>query len=127
MHLHKWYSLRNWNFKCILYADDTTLVDPLCSFTHSCNSSDTNQVSKLIDFEESKNSDWLSFDKLPLNAEEMKCMIFHNYQNVIAETDIPHLTLNDFTIAGVPLFNFLRVFHTVSSTIRDNLVGIRLV
>ena len=57
----------------------------------------------------------------------MKCMIFHNYQNVIAETDIPHLTLNDFTIEGVPLFNFLRVFHTVSSTIRDNLVGIRLV
>ena len=34
-------------------------------------------------------------------------MIFHNYQKVIAENDIPHLTLNGSVIERVTQFNFL--------------------
>ena len=79
------------NFKFIFYADDTTLVSPLRSFTLSSNSYDINQVSSLIDFELSIISDWLAVNKLSLNAEKTKYMIFHNYQKkVIAENDIPH-------------------------------------
>ena len=95
------------NFKFILYADDTTLVSPLCSFTLSSNSNDINQMSSLINFELSKISDWLAVNKLSLNAEKTKYMIFHNYQKVIAENNIPHLTLNGSVIERVTQFNFL--------------------
>ena len=95
------------NFKFILYDDDTTLVNPLCSFTHSSNSNDINQVSSLINFDLSKISDWLAVNKLSLNAEKTKYMIFHNYQKVIAENDITHLTLNGSVIERVTQFNFM--------------------
>ena len=127
-------------------------------------------MSSLINFELSKISDWLAVNKLSLNAEKTKYMIFHNYQKVIAENDIPHLTLNGSVIERVTQFNFLgltinenmnwkshsskiankisrtlgvmnrlkkiptygcnetdvRLFDTISSTIRDNLLGIWL-
>ena len=51
------------SFKFILYADDTTLVSPLSSFTLSSNRNDINQVSSLINFELSKISDWLAVNK----------------------------------------------------------------
>ena len=95
------------NFEFILYADDTTLVSPLCSFTLSSNRNDINQVSILINFELTKISEWLAVNKLSLNAENTKYMIFHNYQKVIAENDIPNLTLNGFVIERVTQFNFL--------------------
>ena len=68
------------NFKFNLYADDTTLVSPLCSFTLGSNSNDINQVSSLINFELSKISDWLVVNELSFNAEKTKYMIFHNYE-----------------------------------------------
>ena len=95
------------NFEFILYADDITLVSPLCSFTLSSNRNDINQVSSLINFELTKISDWLAVNKLSLNAEKTKYMIFHNYQNVTAENDIPHLTQNCSAIERVTQFNFL--------------------
>ena len=95
------------NFKFILYADDTTLVSPLCSFTLSSNRNDINQVSSLIIFELSKISDWLAIEKLSSNAEKIKYLIFHNYQKVIAENDIPHLTLNGSVMEKVTQFDFL--------------------
>ena len=55
------------HFKFILYADDTTLVSPLCSFTLSSNSDDITQVSSLMNFELSKTV-WLVVIDLSLNA-----------------------------------------------------------
>ena len=93
-------------FSFILYADDTTLISPLCSFSH-CSHNDMNYVSTMINLELTKISNWLAVNKLSLNAAKTKCMLFHNYQKIINEDDIPHLTINDTVIERVTEFNFL--------------------
>ena len=92
-------------FTFILYADDTTLISPLCSFIHS-SQSDMDYVSTMINIELSKISDWLAVNKLSLNTAKTKFMLFHNYQKTINEDDIPHLTINDTIIERVIEFNF---------------------
>ena len=72
----------------ILYADDTTLTSTLCTFTHEINH-DVNHMSYLINLELSKISDWLAVNKLSLNVDKTKFMIFHNHQKVIPTHDIP--------------------------------------
>ena len=72
----------------ILYADDTTLSSPLCSFTHGENG-DVNYINRMINAELSKISNWLAVYKLSLNASKTKFMVFHNYQRTLAENDIP--------------------------------------
>ena len=90
----------------ILYADDTTLSSPLCSFTHGENG-DVNYISRMINAELSKISDWLAVNKLSLNASKTKFMVFHNYQRTLAENDIPQLMINNTIIEKVNEFNFL--------------------
>ena len=51
----------------ISYADDTTLLGTLENFTHD---------SKMIDAELSKINDWLAINKLSLNVDKTKFMIF---------------------------------------------------
>ena len=53
--------------KFILYADDTTLTSPLCSFTHGAEN-DVCNVSSRINSELLKISDWLTVNKLSLNV-----------------------------------------------------------
>ena len=93
-------------FSFIIYADDTTLISPLCSFSH-CSHNDMNYVSTMINLELTKISDWLAVNKLSLNATKTKFMLFHDYQKIINEDDIPHLTINDTVIERVTEFNFL--------------------
>ena len=93
-------------FSFILYADDTTLISPLCSFSH-CSHNDMNYVSTMINLELTKIYDWLAVNKLSLNAAKTKFMLFHNYQKIINEDDIPHLTINDTVIERVTEFNYL--------------------
>ena len=57
------------NLNFILYADDTTLTSPLCSFTYG-GYHDINHVSTLINSEITKISEWLSVNKLSLNANK---------------------------------------------------------
>ena len=90
----------------ILYADDTTLTSPLCSFTHGAQN-DVSHVSSQINSELLNISDWLKVKKLSLNVDKTKYMIFHNYQRVIANEDIPDLQINDKKIERVSCFNFL--------------------
>ena len=63
----------------MLYADDTTLTRPLCSFTHG-NENDVCHVSPSINSKLLEISDWLTVNKLSLNVKKTKFMIFHNYQ-----------------------------------------------
>ena len=58
----------------ILYADDTTLTSPLCSFTHGAQN-DVSHVSSQINSELLKISDWLKVNKLSLNVDNTKYMI----------------------------------------------------
>ena len=62
------------NFNFIFYADDTTLTSPLCSFING-GYQDINRVSTLINSEITKISEWLSVNKLSLNANNTKFMI----------------------------------------------------
>ena len=89
---------RNLNF--ILYADDTTLTSPICSFTQGGNTS-ISEISNLI------NSEWFAVNKLSLNAEKTKFMIFLNHQKTITQNKIPCLKINNTNIERVTEFNFL--------------------
>ena len=113
-------------FSFILYADDTTLISPLCSFRH-CSHNDMNYVSTMINLELTKISDWLAVNKLSLNAAKTKFMLFHYYQKCINEDDIPHLTINDTVIERVTEFNFFRAnnkrIHELELSFLTNIMG----
>ena len=68
-------------FSLILYADDTTLISLLCSFSQ-CSHNDMNYISTMINLELNKISDWLAVNKLSLNAAKTKFMLFHNDQKI---------------------------------------------
>ena len=72
------------NLKFILYADDTTITSPLCSFIHGGNG-DISLVETLINLELCKISDWLAVNKLSLNVQKTKFMVFHNYQSYLGK------------------------------------------
>ena len=82
------------------------LTSPLCSFTHGAHN-DVSHISSQINSELLKISDWLTVNKLSLNVEKTKFMVFHNYQRMIANEDIPDLMINDKKIEWVSCFNFL--------------------
>ena len=90
----------------ILYADDTTLTFPLCSFTH-CDDFTTDSVSDAINRELTAISNWLSVNRLSLNSSKTKFMVFHNYQKIMCDDDIPKLIINDSVIERVREFSFL--------------------
>ena len=86
---------------------NTTLTSPLCSFTYGGHQ-DINRVSTLINSEITKISEWLSVNRLSLNANKTQFMIFHNYQKVMTDNDIPQLEINT-PIERVTEFNFLGI------------------
>ena len=107
IHMNDIHTVSN-NLNFILYADDTTLTSPLCSFTYG-GYHDINCVSTLINSEITKISEWLSVYKLSLNANKTKFMIFHNYQKVMTDSDIPQLEINNTPIERVTEFNLLGI------------------
>ena len=94
------------NLNFILYADDTTLSSPMCSFTRGCNC-DIELISTLINSELNKIVDWLAVNKLSLNVQKTKFMIFHYRQRVLTENEIPCLMINNTLIELVTEFYFL--------------------
>ena len=94
------------NLNFILYADDTTLSCPMCSFTREGNG-DTELVIILINSELDKIADWLAVNKLSLNVQKTKFMIFHYHQRIITGNDIPRLMINNTLVEQVTEFNFL--------------------
>ena len=94
------------NLNFILYADDTTLSSPMCSFTRGCNG-DIELISTSINSGLNKIADWLAVYKLPLHVQKTKFMIFHYRQWVITENDIPCLMINNTLIERATELNFL--------------------
>ena len=94
----------NDKFSFKLYDDDTTIISPLCSFSHGSHDV-MHYVSTMINLELTKNSDWLAVTKHSLNAANAKFMLFHNYLKCI-EDDVPHLTINETVIERVTEFIF---------------------
>ena len=81
-------------FDMLMYADDTTLY---CNINEELNDFTINNELGKID-------DWLTSNKLCLNAKKTKFMIFHSHQRIIAQ---PKLTINNTDIEQVKQFNFL--------------------
>jgi hypothetical protein len=102
------------NFTPILYADDTTLEAPLCSFNYLQNS-DSTEASQFINSELENISKWLSVNKLSMNTIKSKYMIFHlpqTHRNKIPDLNI---CLNNIQLEKVNEFNFLGI--TVDETL----------
>ena len=95
-------------FSSILYADDTTLDSPLCSFdvVNQSKSLNIETVSNNINLELKKITDWLAVNKLSLNAKKTKFMVFHYPQKKLTNL-IPKLKIHDIQIERVSEFNFL--------------------
>ena len=87
------------NFHSILYADDTTLINPIC----------TQDSSEMINNELSKVCDWLAVNKLSLNAKKTKYMTFHWHQNTAASRIQPTIQIQGHMIDKVSHFKFLGI------------------
>ena len=86
------------SFDFICYADDTTLSSIINYFNSTDNSIENN-----INNELAKVNDWLKINKLSLNIDKTKFMIFHNYQQQI---NVPNISIDNVAIECVPNFNF---------------------
>ena len=95
-------------FDMILYADDTNLISPLCSFnsSFSCDKNDVNHMSEQINTELRNIQEWSNINKLSLNVSKTKYMIFHHHQRNI-KTITPTLKINCEPVERVTEFNFL--------------------
>ena len=67
------FALSSEKFKCVMYADDTTLTSTLETF--STNELNGNTASS-INIELNKISEWLKLNRLTLNVQKTKCMLF---------------------------------------------------
>ena len=96
------------NFNVILYADDTNLIGPLCSFNSSLriNKESIGYVSDQINTELGNIQEWLNINKLSFNVKKTKFMIFHHYQRNLNNIT-PRLKIYSETIEKVSEFNFL--------------------
>ena len=95
-------------FHFIIYADDTNLISPLCSFNSSLSLKDIDidAMSKHIDTELGQIQEWLNSNNLTLNVSKTKFMLFHHSQRAI-DNLIPKILINDEQIECVSEFNFL--------------------
>ena len=82
-----------------MYADDTTIYFNLENF-------DSNNFEFEINAELQKVSMWLKKNKLSLNLDTTKLMIFHRQQKRVKELNI---TINGTNIERVQSFNFLGI------------------
>ena len=88
-------------FKCIIYADDTTLIANLNDF-YAKHDSGLNII--ILNDELEKISYWLLVNKLSLNKLKSKFMLFHQPQKRVT---IPKLKINNTLIECVDEFNYL--------------------
>ena len=91
-------------FRFILYADDTTLFSTI-EYVIPFDSSDVNYLFNrelLLIYE------WLFLDKLSLNIQKTKFMLFHRYQKD-ESYQVPVLKINQNEIERVDKFDFLGV------------------
>ena len=95
-------------FHAVLYADDTSLIEPLCTFdtTSRLNPLNIDTISTNINSELQAIYDWLCVNKLSLNIPKTKFMLFHHKQRNI-DSLIPNLSIDGNVIEYVTNFNFL--------------------
>jgi len=105
-------------FYPIVYADDTTLSATLNTFT--CSDSETS-IDDNINSELNKINNWLKLNKLSLNTEKTKAMVFHMPQRVIT---IPKININETEIEFVDKFDFLGIIIDKSLNWKEHITKI---
>ena len=95
-------------FHFTIYADDTTLIAPICSFAMENHPKDYKKMANNINKELQIITDWLALNKLSLNAKKTKMMIFHFHQKKITNMNL-NLKINNTKIEQVKEFCFLGV------------------
>ena len=85
-----------------MYADDTTIYFNLENFTQQ-------NINKKINNEIEKFNTWLKVNRLSLNLQKTKLMIFHRKQKHIQNINI---VINGMHIERVESFNFLGITLT---------------
>ena len=116
------------NLNLILYADDTTITSPLCSFTH-CSNDDISLDTALINLELCKTSYWLVVNELSLNVPKIKLMVFHDCQRVISAYVIPNWIICEIKNARVSRFygNRNKRIHFLECAYTENTLSINIV
>ena len=102
-------------FKFILYADDSTLFTALSTRATGINS--ITQLSHIVNNELDKISQWLFLNKLSLNVNKTKFMVFHT-KGCKIENNIPHIKINNILIENTSTFDFLGI--TINETLSWN-------
>ena len=92
--------------KTIMYADDTCLLLPFFINSKSDISSQTLLINSKLD----RVFKWLCANKLSLNTDKTKFMLFHFAQKKIQEHQIPKIKINNSEIKRVESFKFLGIF-----------------
>ena len=94
-----------------MFADDTSLIATLRTFYTFLpkSKSDINVLSRRISHELSLVNDWLQINKLSLNVDKTKYMLFHNTQKKMSLYEHLNLQFNGVTIERTPHFNFLGI------------------
>ena len=96
-------------FHFTVYADDTTLIAPICSFAvNPVTNKDYKQISININKELEMITNWLALNKLSLNAKKTKMMLFHFHQKKTSNIKLS-LKINNISIEQVKEFCFLGV------------------
>ena len=103
------------NFKSILYADDTTLLGPLCAFNNNMEACDNDILSRNINNELDKIGEWLAANKLSLNTSKTKYMLFHFPQRNVSNIELTLKIDDQHIIERVSCFNFLGL--TITETL----------
>ena len=99
-------ALSSTKFSPIMYADDATLLSTLHNFTSN---HANNSLSYNVNVELTKTTQLLALNRLSLNANKTKMMIFHSKQNNLSINEIPIIKINDIPIESVTEFKFLGV------------------
>ena len=93
------------NLNFILYADDTTLSSPMCSFIQGAMIILSQLALSLITIEQNRRLACRT--QTIADVQKSKFMIFHYRQRVITESNLPCLVINNTLIEQVTEFNFL--------------------
>ncbi|MCP4990997.1 MAG: hypothetical protein GY928_34605 [Colwellia sp.] len=98
-------------FQAVLFADDTSLLATLRAFYTFLPKSkgDIDILSRRITYELSLVNDWLQINKLSLNIDKTKYMLFHNTQRKMTVYQHLKIQFNGETIMRTSHFNFLGI------------------
>ena len=100
-------------FKIICFADDSTLIVSLCFSKKLCKSCKTNSAyydSDTINCEIDKIFNWFCLNKLSINPDKTKYMLFKNKQRNTSNLSLPTLKLNGVILERVSEFLYLGIY-----------------